>query len=101
MMLQDKKFYFMVETEVENELGGTDLVFGKGESFYAYSSPVRVDVVLREHGIVTKKASRLISDDEINMPIPSLIISDDNGNEYKIIQHLAYSTHIFLIEEVN
>lgn len=99
-MKMDNEFYFVVEEELSNGMGGYTTTESNGSKFMAHKSPVRVDIMLKEYGIVSTSASRLITKDEINFPLESLILKDLKLNKYKILQVLDYKLNIFLIEEV-
>lgn len=95
----DKKFYFIGKQSKSDGMGGSINTIGKGSSFMAHSTPVKAEIVLKEYGIVTTTARRLITKDNIKFPLESLTLTDGKLT-YKVIEALDYKMKILLIESV-
>jgi len=99
-MIQDKVFTFISTEKVSNGMGGFTTKEISGDTFTCYISPQNATVMLREHGIVTTEAFKLITDDFILTPLQSLMVKHE-GVKYKILQHLPLKRNVFLVEKVN
>ncbi|WP_203246336.1 hypothetical protein [Sporosarcina beigongshangi] len=99
-MRQDSKFTFQVEERVSNGMGGWKVDYKDGQSFMAHTSPVKAEIALKEYGIVSTSARRLITKEKINLPLESFILKSSDDTKYKILQHLDYKINILLIEVI-
>lgn len=94
----NEKFYFRVEEENQTEMGGWIKEESDGTSFSAHSTAVKADILLRDYGIVSTQARRIITKDKVNIH-ESLIIRDEKF-KYKILQILDLKMKIFLVEKI-
>lgn len=94
----DEKFHFRIETETQTEMGGWIKKETDGTAFDAHSTPIKADILLRDYGIVSTQARRIITKDNIDFH-ESLIIRDKKYR-YKILQVLDYKMTIFLVEKI-
>lgn len=98
----NKDFAFIKEENVHDAFGyeTTEIV---GTSFKAHSTPVKSETTLKEHGLITNKALRLITKDRIN-PDESLTLKNVKTDlKYKVIESLNYEDTpyiIFLLEVI-
>ena len=98
-MKMNKEFHFVIEEETPDGIGGYTTIESNGSKFKAHKSPIKAEIMLKEYGIVSTSACRLITKDDINLPLESFIISDLN-RKYKILQVLDYKLNIFLVEVI-
>lgn len=98
-MIYEHEFHFVNEEEVSNGMGGYTTEESNGSKFMAHKSPVKAEIMLKNYGIVSTSSLRLITKDEINLPLESFIITDLKL-KYKILQVLDYKLNIFLIEVI-
>lgn len=99
-MIMNDKFTFIVAEKVSNGMGGYTTKDVEKTSFHAKIIPQNATVMLKEYGLVTTEAYKLISNDKIATPLESLILKH-NEQKYKILQHLSLKLNIFLVEKVN
>lgn len=98
----NKDFVFIEEVNVNGAYGfeTTEVI---GTKFKAHSTPVKAETALKEQGIVTTKALRVITKDKIN-PDESLTLKNvKTDQKYKVIESLNYENTpytIFLLEVV-
>lgn len=98
-MRQDDKFTFQVFSEVSDGMGGSIREEINGSSFYCSVIPVKAQTVLKEYGIISTEAFKVITKDTILNPLESLILKHGE-QRYKIIEHLPLKFSIFLVEKV-
>lgn len=98
-MITNKGFTFIVTEKVSNGMGGYTTKDVEKTSFHAQIIPQNATVMLKEYGLVTTEAFKLITKDKIPITLDSLILKH-NEQKYKILQHLPLKYNIFLIEKV-
>lgn len=98
----NKDFVFIEEKEVHDAFG-FEVIDIVGTKFKAHSTPVKAETALKEQGIVTTKALRVITKDKIN-PDESLTLKNvKTDQKYKVIESLNYDETpytVFLLEVV-
>lgn len=97
--MMNDKFTFIVTEKVSNGMGGYTTKDVEKTSFYAQIVPQNATVMLKEYGLVTTEAYKLIIRDKIITPLESLILKY-NEQKYKILQHLPLKYNILLVEKV-
>lgn len=97
-MRYDNKVYFRIESKVQTDMGGWIVKEIDGNSFDAYATPVKVDVLLRDYGITSNSAYKIITREQVDIH-ESLLLRDDKYR-YKILQVLDLKLKIFLVEKV-
>lgn len=102
-MMYDADFQFVGFESVSDGMGGVIETDTLGTSFSCHKAPVKVETILREYGLATTKAFKLITKEKIN-PDESLKLQEvKTKDNYKIIDTLKYSESvytIFLVEKV-
>lgn len=102
-MINDSVFQFVGSESVSDGMGGFIETPSIGTSFGCHKTPIKVETALREYGLVTSKAFKLITKEKFNS-YESLKLQDKLTDEnYKVIDVLDYPETIFtifLIEKV-
>lgn len=102
-MTNDSVFQFIRFESVSDGMGGFTETSSIDTSFSCHKSPIKVETALKEYGLVTSKAFKLITKENID-PHESLKLQESGSNDkYKVIDVLDYSETvytIFLVEKV-
>lgn len=102
-MIYDADFQFISPNSISDGAGGFIETYLSGSSFSCHIAPIKVETILREYGLATTRAFKLITKEKIN-PDESLTLQEVSSNDkYKIIDTLDYSQSvytIFLVEKV-
>jgi len=96
-MMFDSIFQFVDSEKLDDGMGGYTETEIFGTPFSCHKTPVKVETLLKEYGLVSSKAFKLITKESIN-PNESLKLLDINTNDkYKIIDVLDYQESIYTI----
>lgn len=99
-MKYDEKFTFQEVTQrVSNGMGGYTEIKSDGQSFMAHKIPVKSEIMLKEYGLVTTSAFRLITKDNLPNPLESYIVKSGQ-TLYKVLQTIDYKLNILLVEVI-
>lgn len=66
-------------------------------SFGFHKAPVKVETMLREYGLTSNKAFKLITKEKINPDELSILQEVSTEDNYKIIDSLNYSQSVYTI----
>lgn len=102
----DKTITLLTEKSVADGMGGWNTEAVEVAQIKAFITPVKAEVMLKEHGLVTSRAFKIIT----KTPLPTDLydgkksldfITVQQGNyNYKILQLLDYKFNILLVEVI-
>lgn len=96
-MIYDTDFQIVGVESVSDGAGGFTETTELGDSFSFHKAPVKVETMLREYGLTSNKAFKLITKEKINADELSILQEVSTEDNYKIIDSLNYSQSVYTI----
>lgn len=93
----DKSMNVLGETRVEDGMGGYEATQGVIGSIKAFTTPVKAEIILKEHGIVSTTAMKVFTKDILPNEFVQLSFE---GKQYKILQLADFGKLRMLLVEV-
>jgi hypothetical protein len=96
-MKYDKKMDLLGETRVSDGMGGYTVTNGVIGTIQAFTTPVKAEIMLREHGIVSTSSLKVFTKDTV----PTEFVQLQHGDvKYKILQLSDFGKIRMLLVEV-
>lgn len=93
----DKTMDIIGETRVSDSMGGFEVSYGVTDTIQAFTTPVKAEIMLKEHGIVSTSALKVFTKDII----PNEFVQLQYGTiKYKILQLSDFGKLRMLLVEV-
>lgn len=96
-MKYDKQMDLLGETRVSDGMGGYEVAYGVVGSIQAFTTPVKVEIMLKEHGIISTSALKIFTKDQVSSEFSQLQYGEI---KYKIIQLSDFGKIRMLLVEV-
>ena len=94
----DKQIEVLGETRVSDGMGGYTVTKGVIATIQALTTPVKAEIMLKEHGIVSTTALKVFTKEDIPNEFVQLQFDD---KQYKILQFADYGkVKLLLVEGV-
>lgn len=93
----DKKIDVLGETRVEDGMGGWEVTKGVIDTIKAFTTPVKAEIMLKEHGIVSTTAMKVFTKDHLPNEFVQL---QYNEKEYRILQYADFGKVRMILVEV-
>lgn len=93
----DKTFTLIGETKTSDGMGGWETVKGTVGTMKALTTPISAEIALKQHGIISTSAFKVITKDLIDDISLQLSL---NGKSFKILQIADYGKYRMLLVEV-
>jgi hypothetical protein len=78
----DKTIRIISKEEIQDGMGGYEIVEEITSTFNAFSTPVNAEIARKEYGIVTKKTLKLFTKDSVSEDVGSI---EYDGATYSVV----------------
>lgn len=99
----DKVFEIVRKVEISDDMGGFEILEEIVGTLKAFTSPVTVEVMLKDYGVVSNSALKIFTESELPRDHIHLKYEDKDKNtviEYEILQISDYEKYKMLLVQV-